>query len=308
MSWRFRRSYRTGPFRWTWSKRGIGWNWKLPGFRVGISPTGQKYISFGIPGTGFYYIKYFNKIRGISITRFMLNVFRGIKKLFPNSWGSFTVMIIICVFLAACYQELRKSFVYSTPPAAASYHQPKHIAKSAPVASPVKISEEIPQAISEDSSKVAIQEEKKTDAVVQKSIVHEAAPEPTYNKQPAITANYFTVGSTSDEVLNIQGTPTSMYGNTYSYGFSSVTFYHGRVTSYYNSGNLKIRLRPSTSTFSNSIYFTLGSSVDEVLSVQGTPSSMHGNTYSYGFSTVTFHQGSVSNYYNSGNLRIKIFP
>ena len=26
--------------------------------RIGISPTGQKYLSFGIPGTGLYFIKH----------------------------------------------------------------------------------------------------------------------------------------------------------------------------------------------------------------------------------------------------------
>jgi hypothetical protein len=59
MGWRFRKTFSRGPFRWTLSKRGIGWSWGIPGLRTGVSPSGQRYISAGIPGTGLYYIKYF---------------------------------------------------------------------------------------------------------------------------------------------------------------------------------------------------------------------------------------------------------
>lgn len=61
MSWRFRRIFRSGPFRWSWSKKGVGWSIGFFGLRYGVSPTGQSYISFGIPRTGFYYIKYLSK-------------------------------------------------------------------------------------------------------------------------------------------------------------------------------------------------------------------------------------------------------
>jgi hypothetical protein len=56
--WRCRKIFGRGPFRWTLSKRGIGWSWGIPGFRYGVSPGGQQYISIGIPGTGLYWIKY----------------------------------------------------------------------------------------------------------------------------------------------------------------------------------------------------------------------------------------------------------
>jgi len=56
--WRFRKVFGRGPFRWTLSKRGIGWSWGIPGLRYGVSPSGQRYISFSIPGTGLYWIKY----------------------------------------------------------------------------------------------------------------------------------------------------------------------------------------------------------------------------------------------------------
>lgn len=58
MGWRFRKIFQSGPFRWTWTKKGVGWSIGIPGFRYGISPNGSRYISFGIPGTGLYFIKY----------------------------------------------------------------------------------------------------------------------------------------------------------------------------------------------------------------------------------------------------------
>ena len=61
MGWRFRKIFQSGPFRWTFSKSGVGWSIGIPILRYGKSPTGNSYISFGIPGTGLYFIKYFNK-------------------------------------------------------------------------------------------------------------------------------------------------------------------------------------------------------------------------------------------------------
>jgi len=65
VGWRFRKIWRSGPFRWTLSKRGVGWSCGVPGFRYGVSPSGQRYISVGIPGTGLYWIKYFGKQRDV---------------------------------------------------------------------------------------------------------------------------------------------------------------------------------------------------------------------------------------------------
>jgi hypothetical protein len=59
MSWRFRKSKSIGPFRATVSKTGLGTSVGFFGFRLGVSPNGKKYWSFGIPGTGLFYIKYY---------------------------------------------------------------------------------------------------------------------------------------------------------------------------------------------------------------------------------------------------------
>lgn len=61
MSWIFRKIFRFGPFRTTLSKGGLGMSWGISGFRVGVSANGRKYITLGIPGTGFYFTKYFTR-------------------------------------------------------------------------------------------------------------------------------------------------------------------------------------------------------------------------------------------------------
>jgi hypothetical protein len=58
MGWRFRKTFTRGPFKTTISKRGIGWSWGVPGFRYGVSPSGRRYISAGVPGSGLYWMKY----------------------------------------------------------------------------------------------------------------------------------------------------------------------------------------------------------------------------------------------------------
>ena len=59
MSWHFRKSKNFGPFKVTTSKKGMGSSIGFLGFRFGISADGRKFWSFGIKGTGFYWIKYF---------------------------------------------------------------------------------------------------------------------------------------------------------------------------------------------------------------------------------------------------------
>jgi hypothetical protein len=59
MAWRWRKTKNFGPVRTTVSKNGLGSSFGFLGFRFGVSPNGKKFWSFGIPGTGLYYIKYY---------------------------------------------------------------------------------------------------------------------------------------------------------------------------------------------------------------------------------------------------------
>jgi hypothetical protein len=55
MGWSFRRSKSFGPFRFNFSKSGIGFSFGAPGGRIGVSSKGKKYFRGGIPSTGLYY-------------------------------------------------------------------------------------------------------------------------------------------------------------------------------------------------------------------------------------------------------------
>lgn len=71
---------------------------------------------------------------------------------------------------------------------------------------------------------------------------------PENNKQIGLSSSldYFTIGSTEDEVLAVQGQPTSIEkildSKIFFYGGSSVTFNKGIVESYRDDGSLKIKV------------------------------------------------------------------
>ena len=48
-------------FRSTISRGGVGYSWGIPGLRVGRSPSGRKWLSIGLPGTGLSFFKYISK-------------------------------------------------------------------------------------------------------------------------------------------------------------------------------------------------------------------------------------------------------
>lgn len=106
---------------------------------------------------------------------------------------------------------------------------------------------------------------------------------PSANEQPE---QFFTLGSTIEEVKKVQGEPTQptfWYKNadtTYlSYGddgSARVWFFQGRVSSWtsYPRSPLKARIVPSGPVDQALAYFTVGSTMDEVLFVQGQPFSI----------------------------------
>lgn len=135
------------------------------------------------------------------------------------------------------------------------------------------------------------------------------------------STQYFTRGSHQDDVLSVQGTPSSInrYADheVWNYGLSSVdiSLRDRRVTEWNNiSGNLKVRMTPG-SNVTNTPYFTRGSYQDDVLRVQGTPSSI--NRYSdhevwnYDLSSVDIsaRDRRVTEWNNiSGNLKVRLNP
>jgi hypothetical protein len=112
----------------------------------------------------------------------------------------------------------------------------------------------------------------------------------------------FTLGSSKDDVLASQGTPTQISGNRWNYGFSHIEFEKGKVITWYSSAldPLRVRMIPSRNGHEGGKeFFTLGSSKDDVLASQGTPTQISGNRWNYGFSYIDFENGRVIKWYSS---------
>ena len=59
MAWRWYKRLRLfGGLNANLSKNGAGWSWGVGIIRFGVSPNGRRWVSVGIPGTGFRYFKY----------------------------------------------------------------------------------------------------------------------------------------------------------------------------------------------------------------------------------------------------------
>lgn len=111
---------------------------------------------------------------------------------------------------------------------------------------------------------------------------------------PVTVRSYFTLGSSKDEVLAVQGTPTEFTATMFKYGESRIRFSRGAVEAWHNAPErpLRVRIVP-TSPVSSAMYFTIGSSKDEVAAIQGTPTELTYDVWCYGFSQVVFKDGRV---------------
>ncbi|MEZ4700699.1 MAG: J domain-containing protein [Rhodothermales bacterium] len=120
------------------------------------------------------------------------------------------------------------------------------------------------------------------------------------------SATYFTLRSTKDEVIAAQGSPDSFNENTLHYGYSTVSFRDGHVIGWHASPSnpLNVILEPSRPTSTK--YFSIGSTRDEVIAVQGTPDQYTERMFKYGHSTVSFENDRVVSYYPSAASPLKI--
>ncbi|MGA3117546.1 MAG: J domain-containing protein [Syntrophobacteraceae bacterium] len=138
------------------------------------------------------------------------------------------------------------------------------------------------------------------------------APPALLEPQPAPPSAFFTIGSPASEVLSIQGSPSRIQGQTWTYGLSEIQFRNGRVWKFNNfDGSLRVRMQPSVpeDPAPAPAYITIGSSEEEVLLVQGTPTRVERDKWFYGFSELVFKNGRVVEYDNYfGNLKIRVLP
>jgi hypothetical protein len=112
---------------------------------------------------------------------------------------------------------------------------------------------------------------------------------------------YVTVGSTRDEVLAQQGTPTATSDDKLVYGTSELYLKDGRVVGWRIdplSSPIRVKLWPQSPVDPDLDYFTVNSSKDEVLVVQGTPTKFSEDKFEYGDSVVFFRNNRVVNWKN----------
>jgi hypothetical protein len=107
---------------------------------------------------------------------------------------------------------------------------------------------------------------------------------------------YITAGLTKDEVIAIQGTPSSSSEDGLAYGSTEFYFRDGKLAGWSidsKSDPVRVKLWPETAVDPNLRSFTLGSTKDQVLVIQGTPTLFSEDRFGYGGSEVYFQNDRV---------------
>jgi len=107
---------------------------------------------------------------------------------------------------------------------------------------------------------------------------------------------YITAGLSEAEVIAIQGAPTSTAEDKLTYGKTEFYFIGDKLAGWKidpASTAARIRLWPDAEVDPSLQSLTLGSTKDQVLAVQGTPTLLSDNTFGYGGSEVYFQSDRV---------------
>ncbi len=108
---------------------------------------------------------------------------------------------------------------------------------------------------------------------------------------------YLTLGSTREEALALQGPPTTSSDDKLVYGKSELYLKDGSIVGWridQDSSPIRVKLWPHSSVDPDQKSYTVGSSKDEVLVIQGTPTAFTGDTFEYGRSIVYFQNNRVT--------------
>ena len=119
---------------------------------------------------------------------------------------------------------------------------------------------------------------------------------------PHVPMPYVTLGLTKDEVMGVMGTPTSSSDGALRYGRSVFYFRKGAVAGWKVDTSLiplRVKLWPEGHFDPSITSFTVGSSKNEVIAVQGTPTLLTDNKFAYGASEVFFENGKVTGWRNN---------
>ena len=135
----------------------------------------------------------------------------------------------------------------------------------------------------------------------------QAASAKAIGRQPAKTQatplklySYITAGSTREEVIEQLGEPTASSDNKLVYASSELYLKDGSVAGWRIDPRspIKVKLWPESSVDPSLDHFSVGSSKDVVLVVQGTPTAFTQDAFEYGSSAVYFQNNRVVNWKN----------
>ena len=120
---------------------------------------------------------------------------------------------------------------------------------------------------------------------------------------------YVTAGLTPMEVLSILGKPSSSVGDKMFYSGSEIDFQNGHVAGWKiaRSAPIRVKLWPEAPPTPGISMFTVGSSKNDVIAVQGTPDLLSENEFGYGNSKVLFQNGRVVSWKEDpSSVRLKV--
>jgi hypothetical protein len=159
-----------------------------------------------------------------------------------------------------------------------------------------------PQAVPPGSLKADNRQPAKTRAAAQ-----DAPPPPRHVVTP-----YVTVGSTREEVLAQEGTPTASSEDKLVYGKSELYLKDGAVVGWRIdpfSSPIRVKLWPEAPVDPGLEFFSYGSTKDSVLAVQGTPTAFSEDKFEYGGSVVYFQNNRVVSWKNDpASIPLRIRP
>ncbi|HEV2273929.1 MAG TPA: J domain-containing protein [Acidobacteriaceae bacterium] len=139
---------------------------------------------------------------------------------------------------------------------------------------------------------------------------HLRAPETrvTRTTQPALP--YVTAGLTPTEVLTVLGKPDSSLGEKMFYKGSEIDFRDGRVAGWRidpRTSSIRVKLWPEAAPTPGLTAFNIGSTKNDVIAIQGTPTSLSDNEFGYGSSVVFFQNNLVVGWKEDpGSVRLKV--
>jgi hypothetical protein len=120
---------------------------------------------------------------------------------------------------------------------------------------------------------------------------HPGKPQPA----PRAILPFITIGTTKAEVLAQEGTAASASEDKLVYGSSELYFKDGRVTGWRidPARPIRVKLWPHSYVNPKLARYSIGSTKDEVLAVQGTPTAFTDDKFEYGKSEVNFVDNKV---------------